>query len=90
MPVHMGIMCEKCRRVHFIGASPGIKAVPTPGMYALTCPFCLETKEFRKETVRPYRVSDEVFKTGYAREGEYQIIAFTPQPPPKAGDSRGR
>ena len=74
MPVHMGIMCEKCRRVHFIGTSHAIKPVPTPGMYALTCPFCLETKEFRKETVRPYRVSDEVFKSGYANELECLLI----------------
>ena len=83
MPVHMGIMCEKCRRVHFVGSSPGIKPVPTPGMYALTCPFCLETREFRKETMHPYRISDEVFKTGYAKEGEYQPIEGTnpPQPP---------
>jgi hypothetical protein len=44
-------------------------------MYALTCQFCLETKEFRKEAMRPYRVSDEVFKTGYAKQSEYN---FTP------------
>ena len=74
MPIHMGVMCDKCRRVHFIGISPAIKPVPTHGMYALICPFCLETKEFRKETLRPYRVSEEVFKNGYAKEGNYSSI----------------
>jgi hypothetical protein len=24
--------------------------------------------------MRPYRVTEEVFKTGYAREGEYELI----------------
>jgi hypothetical protein len=84
MSIHMGIMCEKCRRVHFIGTSPGIKPMPMPGMYALTCPFCSETREFRKETVRPYRVSNEVFKIGYANDLEYQPIPSTnPQQPPQ-------
>ncbi len=74
MPIHMGIMCEKCHKLHFIGTSSGIKPMPTPGMYALCCRFCSETREFRKETMRPYRVSDQVFKTGYANEDEYVAI----------------
>jgi hypothetical protein len=44
-------------------------------MYVLTCRFpCPEMREFRKDTMRPYRVTEEVFKTGYAREGEYELI----------------
>jgi hypothetical protein len=66
----MGIMCEKCHRVHFIGMSSGIKPLPIAGMYALFCRFCSEIREFRKETMRPYRVSEKVFKTGHANEGE--------------------
>ena len=58
--------------------------MPTSGMYALVCRFCSETKEFRKETIRPYRVSDEVFTTGYAYEREYSPI---PQSPNKPNDS---
>jgi hypothetical protein len=72
----MGIMCDACRKVHFIATSPGIiLSRTTPGMYVLTCRFpCPEMREFRKDTMRPYRVTEEVFKTGYAREGEYELI----------------
>jgi len=70
MPIHMGIICEKCHKVHFIGTSSGIKPLPTRGMYALSCRFCSERREFRKETMHPYRVSDAVFRTGHANEGE--------------------
>jgi hypothetical protein len=75
MPIHMGIMCEVCRKVHFTTSS-GIRPSPvTPGMYLLTCRFpCPEKREFRKETMRPYRVSDDVFRRGYAKEGEYEIV----------------
>lgn len=81
MPIHMGILCEKCHRVHFIGSSPGIKPLPTSGMYALACRFCSETREFRKETMRPYRVSDELFSTGHANEGEYALVPLTQNKP---------
>lgn len=74
MPVHMGITCDRCRRLHFILTSPGIKSTPTPGMYLLSCRFCMEKREFRKETMRAYRVQDQVFKTGFAEEGEYDSI----------------
>lgn len=74
MPIHMGIMCERCHKVHFISTSHGIKPMPAQGMYALACPFCSETREFRKDGMHPYRVSDEVFKTGHANEGEYVPI----------------
>jgi hypothetical protein len=76
MPIHMGIVCEACRKVHFIGTSPGIRlSQRLEGMYRLTCkPPCPEIREFRKEGMHPYRVSDEVFKRGYAEEGEYELV----------------
>jgi len=76
MPIHMGIMCDKCRKVHFIGTSSGIQLSRTAErMYLLTCRFpCPEKREFRKESMRPYRVSDDVFRRGYAEEGEYEIV----------------
>jgi hypothetical protein len=85
MPIHMGIVCERCRKVHFIGTSPGIKPMPTPGMYALTCRFCSETREFRKETMRPCRVSEDVFRSGYGKEGEYELVQISKQPQPPQG-----
>ena len=88
MAIHMGIMCEVCRKVHFIATSPGIRPSPViPAMYLLTCRFpCPEKREFRKETMRPYRVSEDVFSRGYAEEGEYELIRAglkTPGKPPK-------
>lgn len=80
MPVRMGINCERCHKVHFIGTSSGIKTMPMHGMYALFCHFCSETREFRKEMMRPYRVSDEVFKTGFAKERECELIQPPRQP----------
>jgi len=74
MPVHVGIMCEKCHNVHFIATSPCISPSPTTeGMYVLTC-HCREEKDFRKEGMRPYRVSDGVFQTGFAEEIEYELV----------------
>ncbi len=74
MSIQMGILCEKCHTVHFIVTSHGIKPMPTPGMYVVSCGVCSERREFRTETMRPYRVSEEVFQTGHANEGEYFAI----------------
>jgi hypothetical protein len=76
MPIHMGIMCDACRKVHFIATSPGIQlSRTTEGIYRLTCkPPCPEVREFRKEGMRPYRVSDTAFKTGYVEEGEDELV----------------
>ncbi len=78
----MGITCERCRKVHFISTSPGIKPNPaTPGMYLLTCKFpCPEVRDFRKEAMLPYRVSDEVFQRGYAEHDEYDLILTVSTP----------
>jgi len=77
MAIHVGIMCRMCRRVHFIATSHGIKpSKSVAGMYRLICnPPCLSSGEFRKESMRPYRVSVDVFKRGYATESEYELVA---------------
>jgi hypothetical protein len=76
MTIHMGIMCNMCRTVHFIATSPSIKASKLPAaMYQLTGNRpCLSTAEFRKESMQSYRVSEDVFKRGYAKESEYEIV----------------
>jgi len=70
------VVCDKCRKVHFIASSPGIHLSRTAkGMYRLNCTApCSEVRDFRKESMRPYRVSDDVFRRGYAEEGEYEIV----------------
>lgn len=76
IPIHLGIMCKMCRKVHFIATSHCIKPSKlAAGMYRLTCnPPCLASDEFRKENMRPYRVSDDVFKRGCAKESEYEVV----------------
>jgi hypothetical protein len=74
MAVQMGIVCEKCRRIYFILTSSGITPTDTPGVYVLNCGYCKEKREFRRDTMRPYRVQDQVFRSGYATEGEHASI----------------
>lgn len=76
MPIHMGIMCDACKAVHFIATSPGVELSRTvQGLYQLTCkPPCSAAKRFRKDEVRPYRVEDEAFRRGYAEVHEYQAV----------------
>lgn len=76
MPIHIGIMCERCRRVHFVATSSAVQFSRSGGgVYRLKCvPPCGETKEFRKEGMQPYRVTDDVFNRGHALEGDYESI----------------
>ena len=72
----MGIMCEACGKVHFVATSHGIQlSQTTEGTYRLTCkPPCPAVREFRKDGMQAYRVSDDTFKRGYAEEGEYELV----------------
>lgn len=82
----MGIMCEGCRKVYFIASSRVIKPSEfAAGMYRLACNApCREFREFRKDDMRPYRVSEAVFRRGCAEEDEYELVQIPkgPQPPP--------
>ena len=74
MPIHMGIMCEQCRKVQFIGKSAAIQfRKQDGGIYRLNCP-CSEWRDFRKEDIFAYRVGDDVFERGYAEKGEYEFL----------------
>src|SRR5215813_8203760 len=76
MPVHMGVRCEVCGKLHFIATSRSIQFIRSAeGMYRLNCtPPRRQVREFRKEGMHPYRVSDEAFGRGYATEGEYELV----------------
>lgn len=76
MPIHVGIMCERCRKVHFVATSSAVQASRRgAGLYQLNClPPCGEMKEFRKEGMRPYRITEHVFRRGYALAGEYEAV----------------
>jgi hypothetical protein len=86
MPIHMGIMCNACRTVYLVATWCGI--VPSErdtGLFRLACkPPCPEVKDFRTDVMRPYRVSEDAFGRGYAREGEYELVQAKlkePEPP---------
>jgi hypothetical protein len=75
MPIHMGIVCEQCRKVHFIATSRAMQFSRLTEMYLLKCPTpCATTGQFHEHLMLPYRVADEVFRRGYAAEGEYELI----------------
>jgi hypothetical protein len=76
MPIHMGIMCEQCRKVHFIATSSGIQFSRSGGgIYQLKCPPpCATTRQFHEYLMLPYRVADHVFRRGYAEEREYELV----------------
>ncbi len=76
MPVHTGVMCERCRKVFFAatwrGISPSRKDAEA---FEFACkPPCRAVQEFRVADLRPYRVSDEVFQRGYAEENDYEVV----------------
>lgn len=76
MPIHMGIMCDACRTVYLVATWRGV----TPSdrdreIFRLLCkPPCPEVKEFRTDSMRPYRIPEEAFSSGYASEGEYEVV----------------
>ena len=85
MPIHMGIVCEGCRKVHFIATSSGIQSSRFGGgICRLNCPSpCTKTREFSRADMHPYRVADEVFRRGHASEGEYELVPDTERPAPR-------
>src|SRR5450759_2064296 len=70
MPVCMGILCERCRRVHFI--SPSRKSAHVHydrmrGDFKLACiPPCHAVTSFHRTMLRPYSASAEAIERGYA------------------------
>ena len=73
----MGVMCEVCRTVYLVATWRGV--VPSDRdreIFRLVCnPPCPEVKEFRPDSLRPYRISEDAFSKGYAREGEYEAVS---------------
>jgi hypothetical protein len=78
MAIHVGIMCEACGKVYFVATSPGIElSRKDKGMYQFTCKRpCSAVKDFRRDGLRPYRASDDIFERGYADVGEYDLVTI--------------
>ena len=78
MPIHVGIICERCRKVHFIATSKRIEVAERDGSYRLACMFpCGAMRHFRKEQMLPYAASDDVFSRGYAERDAYAPVEKT-------------
>lgn len=74
MAVHMGVTCDACRKVHFVTTSRVVRLSRTfQTAYVLLCT-CGEPKQFRKESLRPFRVSGQVFERRAAAEGECELV----------------
>jgi hypothetical protein len=69
-------MCELCRTVYLVAKWRGITpSQRDKGILKIACKSpCPEVKEFRTDAMRPYRVSENAFSRGYAREGEYELV----------------
>jgi len=78
MPIHVGISCERCGKVHFIATSKRIEFGQNDKSYRLACMFpCGAIRYFQKEQMLPYAVSDDVFSRGYAERNEYEPMQKT-------------
>ena len=79
MAVHVGILCPVCMTVHFIATSSHISLLGgSKNSYSLEC-MCESVTQFFKHDMRPYLVSNEVFATGLAIEGEYVTVPHSEQ-----------
>lgn len=93
MPIHMGIMCQRCGNVHFIATSSAIQCGRQRGIYQLNCPSpCYGTREFGREDMSPYRVADALLEEAmrwsasmtpcHAPREQVRVISVrTPEPP---------
>lgn len=72
MALRVGILSQTRVTVHFIATSSHISLLGgSKNSYWLECR-CGHGSQLPKNDMRPYLVSNEVFATGIAREGEYR------------------
>lgn len=78
MPICVGILCDRCRRVYFIrasGKSARIHFDRVRGEFRLNCaPPCNAVLPFHRAMLQPYSIADESLARGYADIGECRPI----------------
>lgn len=79
MPICMGILCERCRRVHFISCSHKSTRIAYDrkhGYFKLHCgPPCSAVTFFYPEMLKPYSVEPESLAQGHAEMADcYPIL----------------
>jgi hypothetical protein len=79
VPIHVGIVCEKCRKLHLLSHRDKLHRIvydTRRAEFRLTC-LCTEITYFQKGMLRPYSVRDNVLDLGYADLGEYREQSAT-------------
>lgn len=73
MAIHMGIVCQKCGKLHLIPAPNKVHRISFDKQraeYKLTC-FCQEITYFQKRMLKPFSALQYALDLGYADLGEY-------------------
>jgi hypothetical protein len=69
MPICMGVLCERCRTVYFIGSSKTSAQVNynrSRGEFKVVCgPPCNAVTFFQKDMLKAYAVTGELLERGY-------------------------
>jgi hypothetical protein len=79
MPIRIGIVCEKCKRLYLIAHSHNAEHIyfnqrsDPRSPYRLKCA-CRAERDFDLGQTLPYRVSESVCSRGYADQDEYDGI----------------
>ena len=81
MPICTGILCERCRTVYFIcssGSAAHVHYDRMRGEFKLLCaPPCNGATYFRRPMLKPYAVTTEMLRHGFANIDDCQPIAAT-------------
>jgi hypothetical protein len=84
MRVHVGIACNRCERVYFVGRSTyQIELYDARGgVYRLVCPApCNAVRSFQKGDMRPYLVSLHSYYQGLANRDDSEQLNYSDSRP---------
>jgi hypothetical protein len=79
MAIRYGIVCDRCRKLHFIsgeGKPSRIRYDRVRGEFKTICiPPCDNTIHFQRRMLMPYVISDEALQRGYADVDDCRPVA---------------
>jgi len=81
MPVRYGIVCDRCRKLHFISDERKVHHIRYDrkrGEFTARCiPPCPNTIYFQRRMLMPYVVPDEAVQRGYADVDDCRPVAMS-------------
>jgi hypothetical protein len=84
MPVRYGIVCERCKKLHFVsgnGKSSRVCYDRMRGEFKAICiPPCDNTIYFQSGMLMPYMIPDEALQCGYADVDDCRPVAKSGKP----------